>query len=136
MASDAPRMAFTLVKENRLYLVLEKLVIQRRRSCLAVRLPHRATSRQEQTRRDEHVRPFYLAHDTSRNFLVERRSLCLSVCLSRRRYVSCKLARCPVSATSRCVRGPRYAPPALCSGRERGSCRRRDRQVRCVPKCN
>jgi ubiquinone/menaquinone biosynthesis C-methylase UbiE len=48
-------MAFTLVKEDRLYLVLEKLVIQRRGSCLAVR---RATSRQEQTRGDEHVRPF------------------------------------------------------------------------------
>jgi hypothetical protein len=28
MASDAPRMAFTLVKENGLYLVLEKLVIK------------------------------------------------------------------------------------------------------------
>src|SRR5215468_1289870 len=41
-----------------------------------------------------------------------------------------------VSATSRCGRGPPYAPPALCSGRERGSCRRRDRKVRCVPKCN
>jgi hypothetical protein len=49
-------MAFTLMKEDRLYLVLEKLVIQLRRSCLAVRLPHRATSRQQQTRRDGDTR--------------------------------------------------------------------------------
>src|SRR6516164_2889512 len=35
------------------------------------------------------------------NFLVEPRRLCLSVCLSRRRYAGRKLARCPVSATSR-----------------------------------
>jgi hypothetical protein len=49
-------MAFTLVKEDRLNLVLEKLVIQLRRSCLAVRLPHRATSRQHQTRRDGDTR--------------------------------------------------------------------------------
>ena len=39
-----------------------------------------------------------------------------------------------VSATSRRGRGPRYAPPALSSRRERGSCRTRDRQVRCVSK--
>src|SRR5580704_9911133 len=35
------------------------------------------------------------------NFLVETRRLCLSVCLSRRRYAGRKLARFPVSATSR-----------------------------------
>src|SRR5580704_16550691 len=35
------------------------------------------------------------------NFLVEKRRLCLSVCLSRRRYAGRKLARFPVSATSR-----------------------------------
>ena len=92
------------------------------------RPPRADTTRQART-------PF-LFGTSSRSFLVETRRLCLSVCLSRRRYVGCKLARCPVSATSRCGRGPRYAPRALCSGRERGSCGRRDRQVRCAPKCN
>ena len=56
MANDAPRMAFTLGKEDGLYLGLEELVIQRAAAAgkrpVAVRLPHRPSRRQEQTRRD------------------------------------------------------------------------------------
>src|SRR6516225_4781154 len=84
MASDAPCMALTLVKEDRLYLVLEKLVIQRRRSCLAVRLPQRPARRQQQTRRDGHIRrgPPNVAHRNLPIFMVEKRTLCSCECLS------------------------------------------------------